>query len=84
MYFAHGSTNEQNLALYDATSGVVPATARKFSIMTAAGDLALVLPGGGYVSFSNGVGLRSTTTQDPTSTTGSSSDTMALIFYRAV
>jgi len=84
VYFAHGSTNEQNLALYDATSGVVPATATKFSIMTAAGDLALVLPGGGYVSFANGVGLRSTTTQDPASTTGSSSDTMALIFYRAV
>ena len=84
VFFAHGSTNEQNLALYDATSGVFPATTRKFSIMTAAGDLALVLPGGGYVSFSNGVAVRSTTTQDPTSTTGSSSDTMALIFYRPV
>jgi hypothetical protein len=84
VYFAHGSTNEQNVALYDATSGVVPATARKFSLMAAAGDLTMVVPGGGYVAFANGIGLRSTTTQDPTSTSGSSSDTVALLFYRLV
>ena len=84
VYFAHGSTNEQNLALYNATSGVVPASTRKLSIMTAAGDLTMVVPGGGYLSFDNGVAVRSTTTQDPTSTNGSSSDTMALIFYRLV
>jgi hypothetical protein len=84
VYFAHGSTNEQNLSLYDATSGVVPATARKFSIMTAAGDLTMVVPGGGYVSFASGVGIRSTTTENPTSTSNSSTDTMALLFYRLV
>jgi pyrimidine deaminase RibD-like protein len=84
VYFAHGSTNEQNLALYDATSGVVPATARKFSIMAAAGDLTMVVPGGGYISFANGVGIRSTTTENPTSTSSSSTDTMALLFYRLV
>jgi hypothetical protein len=84
VFFAHGSTNEQNLALYDATSGVVPATARKMSLMLGAGDVTMVVPGGGYVVFADGIGLRSTTTQDPTSTVGSSSDTVALLFYRLV
>jgi hypothetical protein len=84
VFFAHGSTNEQNLALYDETSGVVPATARKLSLMLGAGDVTMVVPAGGYISFANGVAVRSTTTQDPTSAVGSSSDTMALLFYRLV
>jgi hypothetical protein len=84
VYYAHASSNTQNLALYDATSGVVSGSTRKFSLMAAAGDLTMVVPGGGYVSFSNGVAVRSTTTVNPSSTSGSSTDTMAVVFYRLV